>query len=376
MGRRTMAPRGAQAKAHGTMPAADDLCLDPYDMLAHVAAKAPRALAWSRAGIADPRRWQDAARVKLAELSGYGRFGGPPQVLRREDRGTVAGLRHESLYIRVRHAHDIPVRVIRPGTAAAPPRAAVICLQGEGIGMCASWGEADSAKEAEAVRSGFDFAREAAARGLVAVCIELMGAGERRPQDGGQPGAPLRSLAVHGMLLGHSLLGQHASDVSTVLNWVLGRDFGSAVEAGRIAVVGHNLGGAAGLLAAALDTRIAAVGMVDPPRRFRDAIRQRAITAEMTMPGLLRWMDLDDVLLLCAPRPVVIGPAKPGPAADAGELIAGGRPFYELFEAGSALAQAEGLAPLWGRLSALLTDPGAEAPGAEAPGAETGQKRP
>lgn len=351
---------GAQAKAHGTMPAADDLCLDPYDMLAHVAAKAPRALAWSRAGIADPRRWQDAARVKLAELSGYGRFGGPPQVLRREDRGTVAGLRHESLYIRVRHAHDIPVRVVRPDPAGAPPRAAIVCLQGEGIGMCASWGGADGAKEAEAVQSGFDFAREAAARGHVAVCIELMGAGERRPRGSGQPGAPLRSLAVHGMLLGHSLLGQHASDISTVLNWVLGRDFGIAVGSGRIAVIGHNFGGAAGLLAAALDTRIAAVAMVDPPCRFRDAIKQRAITAEMTMPGLLRWMDLDDILLLCAPRPVVVGPGRSGQAADAGELAAGGRPFYELFEAGSALIRAEAPAPLWDRLSALLADPCAE----------------
>ena len=221
---------GGGTAASDAAGAGDGLCLDPYDMLAHMAAQASRALSWSRAGIADPCRWQDAARVKLAELSGYGRFGGPPQVLRRADRGAVDGLHHESLYIHVRHAHDIPIRVVRRPGADALPRAAVVCLQGEGIGMCASWGATDGEKEADAVRSGYDFAAEAAARGHVAVCVELMGAGERMPRGAAGQGAPLRSLAVHGMLLGHSLLGQHASDVSAVVNWLTGRVSTAAIE--------------------------------------------------------------------------------------------------------------------------------------------------
>jgi dienelactone hydrolase len=349
--------KAPEREAGGAALGASDpngLCLDPYETLAHLAGQASRALSWSRAGIADPGRWQDAARVKLAELSGYGRFGGPLQVLRREDCGAVAGLRHESLYIHVRHAHDIPVRIVRKAAADAPPRTAVVCLQGEGIGMRASWGETDGEKEAEAVRSGFDFASEAAARGHVAVCVELMGAGERSPRSAAQQGAPLRSLAVHGMLLGHSLLGQHASDISAVVNWLTGRNAGIGADAGRIAVIGHNLGAAAGLLASALDTRIAAVAMVGPPLRFRDAIKRRAVTAETTMPGLLRWMDLDDILLLCAPRPVLAAPGKPGGAAC--ELLAGARPFYELLDAGSALIETGALPPLWDRLTAVLAE--------------------
>lgn len=349
--------KDADCGADGNPPdAADGLCLDPYAMLAHLAAQAPRALSWSRAGIADPRAWQEAARAKLAELSGYGRFGGPPQVLRRTEHGIVAGLLHESLYIRVRHAHDIPVRVVRqPGTGSRP-RAAVVCLQGAGIGMRASWGETDGKKEAGAVRSGFAFAAEAAARGHAAVCIELMGAGARSPQGAARPGAPLRSLAVHGMLLGHSLLGQHASDVSAVVNWLAGGSAGIGAEPLRIGIVGHDLGAGAGLLAAALDPRIAAVAMVDPPLRFREAIRQRAVTAETTMPGLLRWMDLDDVLLLCAPRAVLAAPGRSGSAAAAGDLIAAARPFYDRLEAGPALIQADGLPRLWDRLAGVLAE--------------------
>jgi pimeloyl-ACP methyl ester carboxylesterase len=222
--------------------------------------------------------------------------------------------------------------------------------------MHVSWAESNSPAEAQAVASGFDFACEAARRGHVAVCVELMGAGVRRPQDAG--GTGLRSLAVHGMLLGHSLIGQHASDVSMVLNWVVGSDFGIAIDSGRAAVIGHDLGAAAGLLAAALDTRIAAIAMVEPPRRFRDAIKQRSVTPEMTMPGLLRWMDLDDILLLCAPRPIVAGPGRAGSAATAAELVAGARGFYDLFEAGSALTATDGLTPLWQCLASLLAEPG------------------
>jgi hypothetical protein len=358
--RRHKAPDNG-AGASDAIPAADGLCLDPYETLAHVAAKAPRAFSWSRAGVVDPRQWQEMARVKLAELSGYGRFGGPPQVLRRQDLGVVAGLHHQSVYIRVRHAHDIPVRLVYRDADTASPRAAVLCLQGEGIGMHGSWGESEGSTEAQAVRSGFDFAREAAARGHIAVCVELMGAGDRRPLDpDGRPAATLRSLAVHGMLLGHSLLGQHASDVSTVINWASGGDVGVAVDPGRIAVIGHELGGAAGLLAAALDTRIAVVVMAEPPRRFRDAIKQRSITAEMTMPGLLRWMDLDDILLLCAPRPVILGPGRSGAAAGADDLVAAGRSFYELFEAGPVLVRAEALASLWRHLAAHLAESGVD----------------
>jgi hypothetical protein len=337
----------------GVSANADDLCLDPYDTLSHAAARAPRAMSWTRAGIADPLEWQEQARIKLAEISGYGRFGGPPQMLERRNLGVVDGRRHESLYVRARHAYDVPVRLVyRDGPG---PRRPVICLQGGGIGMQASWGEADGAPEAAAVAAGFDFACQAADGGYVAVCVELMGAGARRPKagDAGMD-VSLRGIATHGMLLGHSLLGQHASDISMVVNWLVGKEVGLPVEPEGISVVGHDLGAAAGLLAGALDTRLAAVAMVDPPARFRDAVKRRAVTPEMTMPGLLRWMDFDDILLLCAPRPVL---ACPGPAATpaaAADLLDGARLFYGLLEAGDALVAADTAASLWSYFEATV----------------------
>jgi hypothetical protein len=325
----------------------EDLCLDPYETLAHAAAKATRMMSWTRAGIAEPVEWQEAARVKLAEISGYGRFGGPPQMLYRQDLGLVDGLRHERFYVRARHAYDVPVRLVYRA-APVPPRRPVICLQSGGVGMCASWAAPEDEADAAAVDAGFDFARQAADQGYLAVCIELMGAGERRPRAGGDAkDGTLRGIATHGMLLGHSLLGQHASDISMVVNWLAGEEVGFEVDADRTVVIGHDLGAAAGLLAVALDTRLLATIMVDPPGRFRDAVKRRAVTSEMTMPGLLRWMDLDDILLLCAPRPVLACPGLTPCSTEVGELFEGAGLFFGLFEAEQSLRLTESLAAMW-----------------------------
>lgn len=331
----------------------DDLCLDPYDTLSHAAAKAPRALSWTRAGIADPAEWQEAARIKLTEISGYGRFGGPPQMLERRDLGQVDGLRHQSLYVRARHAFDVPVRIVyrdrvRPGSAP------VICLQGGGIGMRVSWGEGATEAERDAVSAGFDFACQAAERGHVAVCVELMGAGERNCGADGDPGDTLRGIATHGMLIGHSLLGQHASDISAVVNWLHGEEVDMPVDPARTAVIGHDLGAAAALISAALDTRLAAAALIDPPVRFRDAVKRRAVTPEMTMPGLLHWMDLDDILMLCAPRPVLACTAHASAVSDARDLLEAAELFYGLFEAGDALSVAAAPVAVWDRIDGRI----------------------
>ena len=39
------------------------------------------------------------------------------------------------------------------------------------------------------------------------------------------------------------------------------------------------------------------------------------------MPGLLHWMDLDDILMLCAPRPVLACTAHASAVSDARDLL-------------------------------------------------------
>ena len=319
--------------------------VDPSEALRRAAAAAPRALAWARAGIADPTTWQETVRTKLAEISGYGRFGGPPAIVHREDAGQSDGLRHERVYLRVRHGHDIPVRVVSGADDGEAPRPAVICLQGQALPMRVSWGSFDTAAEKEAVRLGRDYARQAVRRGYHAVCIEQPGVGERQSVDAmdaveaAHP--PLAAMVAHALVIGRCVLGEHASDVSSVLNWMLDGAFGYERLGDCPAVIGYGGGGLTGLLAAALDPRVGAVVAVDALGHMREVMQERMIDLSCVVPGLLRWMDVEDIVALCAPRPVLgvsTGLSSAALADDAQTVIDLARPVYAQIEAQDAVA--------------------------------------
>ena len=317
-----------------------DVAVCPDAALRYAANAAPRLLSWSRAGVSDPREWHALAHRKLVELTGHGRFGGPPGIVGRRDLGERDGLRHQCLYVRIRHGNDIPVRIVyAPDAAAAGQRAAVICLQDGAWGMHVSWGEARSETERGAVADGFDIARQAARRGHYAVCVELPGVGERQPKPDGATAAGAATTA-HGLILGRCPPGDGACDVSSVLNWILDGDFGHALGTSAVPVVGIGTGGFAGLLATAIDTRLAAAAAVDCIGPLRVAIAARSLDFGYVVPGLLRWMDVEDVTALCAPRPVLMMSGRDHPrwpAAEAAQVAQYAAEVYDRFDAGDAL---------------------------------------
>lgn len=345
---------------------ASELGLCPDTALRRAAAAAPRALAWSRAAVPDPEEWQAAARDKLVELTGYGRFGGPPGIVHRRDFGVRDGLRHHRLYVRVRHGHDIPVRIVwDPAALPDSDCRAVMCLQDEGVGMHVSWGEAGSEDETRAVSLGCDLARQAARRGQLGVCVELAGAGERLPRAPAAGEMPVPSiLATNALALGRCLLGDRASDISSVLNWMIDGEFGFDLDVDNVTVMGHGAGGCAGLLAAALDPRIAGVAVLDGLGLVRETIAIRTLDLAYVVPGLLRWMDMDDVVALCAPRPVLVLSRRDHPAwpvAEAAEAVRTAGAAYAALMAPDALASSvvetldESVEPaLWRLFPALL----------------------
>jgi dienelactone hydrolase len=333
--------RGPKKEAEVDVYSPEALFLSPDDAHTRAAMVAPRALAWARAGIAEPRAWQEAARSRLAEIAGYGRFGGPPAILRRRDLGSRDGLFHQSLYLRVRDGLDIPVRLVWEG-GQSEGRAAMICLQGEGRGVHVSWGESHTPEDARAVEHGYDFARQAARRGHLAVCMELPGVGERRGSAGREASSVSEEATQTNMLmLGRTTLGEGASDVSIVLNWLILGDVGVAVDPQRLAAIGHDVGGATGLFVSALDPRLAGVLAVGCIGSMRHAVKRGAASLRFVVPGLLRWMDTEDIIALCAPRPVVAVAARHDPhwpISEAVHAITAARPVYEQLDAGAALS--------------------------------------
>ena len=97
--------------------------------------------------------------------------------------------------------------------------------------------------------------------------------------------------------------GGHPSLTPDILGKEI-KDMG--LDPARIHVMGNSAGGEAGLYAAALDSRIGAVIASGCVGAYRDTIGCRSGCADAVIPGILQWLENDDVLRLCAPRPLVV----------------------------------------------------------------------
>lgn len=337
---------------------------------------AEMGLDWQRAGIADAAEWQCRVRDKLVELIGYGKFGGPPGVNHIRDLPARDGFNHRHLYIKVRDGLDLPVRMVwSPSIEGMENAPAMICLQGTNSGMHLSWGEARMPADPIKISNGADIALQAAARGFVAVCLEQTCFGERRERLLPRASSgPCIDAANHALLLGRSLVGERASDVSSVVNWLTEGDPGLAIDPKRIYVMGSSAGGTTALFAGALDERIAGILAAGCIGFMRDTLLARGDPeGQNVVPGILRWFELDAVVALAAPRPFLTVSGDRDhiwPFAGAKDVVEAARPVYSAFDAVERVAaeQASGghrFYPeiAWPAFARLLTAAQHELPG-------------
>jgi hypothetical protein len=306
-------------------------------------ADAPLALSWGNAG-GDADTWQASLRDKLIMLSGYRRPEAPVMAIQR---GTAVapgpGLCRERLYLRAWRGADLPLDVVwREGVAEPAPL--MICLQGTNSGAHLSWGEARMPPDPVKIAAGLDFARQAAVRGYIALCLEQRAFGERR-ETLLRPRSPNPCIdaTLHAMLLGRSLLGDRVSDVSALLDW-LGDGAAPglpAMDLARSYILGHSSGGTVALHTAAFDTRIAATiasGCIGP---IRDTFASRRDSSgQNIIPGQLLWCELSDVVGLVATRRLLVTSGEQDhifPFSGASDVVAEGMAVYRSTGHGSRL---------------------------------------
>jgi hypothetical protein len=253
------------------------------------------------------------------------------------------GLRHRSLYLKVRDGLDLPIRMVwDPNIEKDDSVAVVICLQGTNAGMHLSWGEARMPADPIKVFNGADYARQAARRGFLALCLEQSCFGERREQIlASRSLTPCIDAANHALLFGRCLLGERVSDVSSVVNWLTEGAAGLTVDKDRIYAMGSSAGGTTAMFAGALDTRIAGVLAAGCVGFMCDTLLARGDSeGQNVVPGILRWFDLDAVVALCAPRPFVTVSGDKDhiwPFAGAKAVTDAAAPVYEAFDAADRL---------------------------------------
>jgi dienelactone hydrolase len=133
--------------------------------------------------------------------------------------------------------------------------------------------------------------------------------------DGPQHHNAMSYRLVRGELLMSTVLGDAAAAHSALAAH-------ADVDAGRVGAIGHSYGGNTTLFHAALDARVrfaAASGAACTYRR-RMADRTQIELAQI-VPGILDVADIDDVVGLVAPRPLLLVSATEDPySADADEI--------------------------------------------------------
>ena len=313
----------------------------------HLAARddLPLRLSWSRAGNADAEAWQTRARAKLVELTGYRAPAAPPQVLYDEAMPETHGLRRRRIYLAAADGAGIPVNLLwRDGSAGAGP--VLLYLAGSGSGVHLAWGETRIPADPLRLAIGADMGRQAAARGYLVVCIEQRCFGEREERDL-VPRSAARCIDafVHALLLGGTLIGENAADVSAVVDWLHDDGAGLPVDLDRLHLFGHSSGGTLGVYAGAMDTRIRATVASGSVGLIRDTGFRRNPEGDGVVPGILNWLEFDDIVGLHAPRPFIAVSGRRDhifPFAGVERVVAGAEKIYAALGAAPALCAVAG----------------------------------
>jgi dienelactone hydrolase len=155
---------------------------------------------------------------------------------------------------------------------------------------------------------------------------------DRRPTDRDDYLAGMAHRLVQDRLLMSTVLADAAA-AHTALCALPG------IDPARVGTVGHSMGGATALFHAALDPRVAFAAVSGAACTYRHRIAHgTGIEAAQTIPGVLSIGDLDDVVTLVAPRPLLLCSATEDKySADAPVIAAAAAAAYGALGAGGAL---------------------------------------
>ena len=249
--------------------------------------------------------WQTTARAKLATLTGYRQSTIPASTLQCSGEPIRDGYHRHSFFIRDEWGSDLPIQAIWKAQMEVQDLPVIMCLQGTNSGFHMSWGEEFMPSDPVKIDRGGDYAIQAADRGYLAICLEQSCFGLRMERKLTRRSAdPCIDTANRLLLLGRCLAGDRASDVSSVVTWISTGKHELPADRDCVSIMGQSSGGSVALLAGAMDTRLRAIVATGCVGFIRETIAARNDpSGQNVIPGILNWMEMDDIVALCAPRP-------------------------------------------------------------------------
>jgi dienelactone hydrolase len=189
------------------------------------------------------------------------------------------------------------------------------------------------------------FGAALAERGFVVLAPDSICFEDRRPAGIGiepHPGDWQQHYneMTYRLLRGDTLMRKVLDDAAVGLSALVALD---VVDATRVGILGHSYGGNTVLFQAALDERVRFACTSGAACSYRHKM-QRGTGVEMAevLPGVSGRLDVDDLLRLVAPRPMLVVSATGDPySADASEMVRLARPAYVAAGAPTALEHAE-----------------------------------
>lgn len=257
-----------------------------------------------------PADLKEQMRKKLAEL-----LGDEPQkvapLLRITARKKTIQFEETRFIFTSEKNVDVPcvLRIPRMGRKNYP---LMVCLQGHSPGMHLSLGEVKTAEDRKWVTTR-DYACQVVPMGFAALCIEQRCFGQRkdmRKREAAFAWQTCSHASALSLILGRTVLGGRVWDVSRALDVVA--KF-KEIDMDRISCVGDSGGGTVTWYAACMDERIKMAIPACSFSSFKRSIGRLDHCIDNYLPGLLKWMDMADMAVMLAPRPLVIVAGKKDP---------------------------------------------------------------
>jgi dienelactone hydrolase len=256
----------------------------------------------------DWMEWQSALRSRFMErLGGFKIAADPFTPVLLEERKTYPGYYRERVEIGTFDGLRMPMYVLGP-TGGSKPNAVAVAIHGHGYGSREIVGLLPDGSD-NLGDSGIhrNYGIELAKRGMLVLCPELMGFGDRRlPEDAAKSPKENSCYRISAALLvaGRTMAGLRIRETIRAIDYAL--SLYGVDEQPRIGVYGLSGGGLVAGFTAALDERVDAAVVCGFTNTFEGSILAVRHCLDNYIPGILHDAEMPDLLGLIAPRPFMI----------------------------------------------------------------------
>ena len=253
--------------------------------------------------------WQEKAHNTLLNLLGLEYLEEVPLSPITISRERLDGITREKVSIETEEGVRMPFYILIPDTASVSTPVIIAAPGHLGGGKESVAGVTENPEIARMMEVyGYDYGLEAAKNGMVAVCFDTRGFGERREWDEDVLGSSCFSLAHVSESLGIALEGLYVWDVMRLIDYIEERGEWNSSD---IRMIGFSGGGMQTLYATAIDKRIRMAFISGYFYGFKDSLLLLSNNCSCNyIPSLWRHFDIADIAAMIAPRPLVIQSAS------------------------------------------------------------------